>query len=335
MIKLAINGFGRIGRLAFRIALEYPDQIRVVAINTSGKMDVAGWAHLLKYDTAYGKYEKEIKVEKEGFTIENVHYPIFSERNPAKLPWKKYNVDIVLESTGVFRDYENASQHLKAGAKKVLISAPAKSDNIPTYLMGVNLTKYQGEKIIDGASCTTNAAAPVLKVVLDNFGIKNAFLTTIHAYTGDQRLQDGSHQDLRRARAASENIIPTSTGASKATIKTIPELAGKLEGLAIRVPTLVGSLIDLVVTLEKNVNADEINQAFIKAGSSNLKGILGTTNEPLVSSDIIGSSYSTVVDLSLTKVINGNLAKIIAWYDNEWTASKRLIETAIYIGERR
>ena len=335
MIKLAINGFGRIGRLAFRIALEYPDQIRVVAINTSGKMDVAGWAHLLKYDTAYGKYEKEIKVEKEGFTIENVHYPIFSERNPAKLPWKKYNVDIVLESTGVFRDYENASQHLKAGAKKVLISAPAKSDNIPTYLMGVNLTKYQGEKIIDGASCTTNAAAPVLKVVLDNFGIKNAFLTTIHAYTGDQRLQDGSHQDLRRARAASENIIPTSTGASKATIKTIPELAGKLEGLAIRVPTLVGSLIDLVVTLEKNVNADEINQAFIKAGSSNLKGILGTTNEPLVSSDIIGSSYSAVVDLSLTKVINGNLAKIIAWYDNEWTASKRLIETAIYIGERR
>jgi len=335
MIKLAINGFGRIGRLAFRIALEYPDQIRVVAINTSGKMDVAGWAHLLKYDTAYGKYEKEIKVEKEGFTIENVHYPIFSERNPAKLPWKKYNVDIVLESTGVFRDYENASQHLKAGAKKVLISAPAKSDNIPTYLMGVNLTKYQGEKIIDGASCTTNAAAPVLKVVLDNFGIKNAFLTTIHAYTGDQRLQDGSHQDLRRARAASENIIPTSTGASKATIKTIPELAGKLEGLAIRVPTLVGSLIDLVVTLEKNVNADEINQAFIKAGSSNLKGILGTTNEPLVSSDIIGSSYSAVVDLSLTKVINGNLAKIIAWYDNEWMASKRLIETAIYIGERR
>lgn len=335
MIKLAINGFGRIGRLAFRIALEYPDQIRVVAINTSGKMDVAGWAHLLKYDTAYGKYEKEIKVEKEGFTIENVHYPIFSERNPAKLPWKKYNVDIVLESTGVFRDYENASQHLKAGAKKVLISAPAKSDNIPTYLMGVNLTKYQGEKIIDGASCTTNAAAPVLKVVLDNFGIKNAFLTTIHAYTGDQRLQDGSHRDLRRARAASENIIPTSTGASKATIKTIPELAGKLEGLAIRVPTLVGSLIDLVVTLEKNVNADEINQAFIKAGSSNLKGILGTTNEPLVSSDIIGSSYSAVVDLSLTKVINGNLAKIIAWYDNEWMASKRLIETAIYIGERR
>ena len=335
MIKLAINGFGRIGRLAFRIALEYPEQIRVVAINTSGKMDVAGWAYLLQYDTAYGRYEKKIKVEKEGFTIENVHYPIFGERNPAKLPWKKYNVDIVLESTGVFRDYENASQHLKAGAKKVLISAPAKSDNIPTYLMGVNLTKYQGEKIIDGASCTTNAAAPVLKVVLDNFGIKNAFLTTIHAYTGDQRLQDGSHQDLRRARAASENIIPTSTGASKATIKTIPELAGKLEGLAIRVPTLVGSLIDLVVTLEKNVNADEINQAFIKAGSSNLKGILGTTNEPLVSSDIIGSSYSAVVDLSLTKVINGNLAKIVVWYDNEWTASKRLIETAIYIGERR
>ncbi|MBL7150397.1 type I glyceraldehyde-3-phosphate dehydrogenase [Candidatus Microgenomates bacterium] len=334
MIKLAINGFGRIGRLAFRIALEYPEQIRVVAINTSGKMDVAGWAYLLQYDTAYGKYEKKIKVEKEGFTIENVHYPIFGERNPAKLPWKKYNVDVVLESTGVFRDYENASQHLKAGAKKVLISAPAKSDNIPTYLMGVNLTKYQGEKIIDGASCTTNAAAPVLKVVLENFGIKSAFLTTVHAYTGDQRLQDGSHRDLRRARAASENIIPTSTGASKATIKAIPELAGKLEGLAIRVPTLVGSLIDLVVALEKNVNADEINQVFIKAGSSNLKGILGTTNEPLVSSDIIGSSYSAVVDLSLTKVIDGNLAKIVVWYDNEWTASKRLIETAIYIGER-
>lgn len=343
MIELAINGFGRIGRLAFRIALDYPKDLRVVAINTSGKIGVKGWAHLFKYDTAYGEYKKEIlteSIEKTEvpelgrFIIEGNSYPVFGERDPAKLPWKKYDVDVVLESTGVFRDFENASKHLKAGAKKVLISAPAKSENIPTYLAGVNLEKYQGEKIIDGGSCTTNCAAPVLKVILENFGIKRAFLTTVHAYTGDQELQDGSHKDLRRGRAAAQNIVPTSTGASKTVIKAIPELAGKLEGLAVRVPILVGSLLDLSIILEKKTSVSEINQAFVKVAGSNLKDILSVTNEPLVSSDIIGNPHSAIVDLERTQVIDGNFAKIIAWYDNEWAASKRLIETVIYMKRR-
>ncbi len=334
MIKLAINGFGRIGRLAFRVALDYPKDIRVVAINTSGRIDIPGWSHLFKYDTAYGKYEKEVKVEKEGFVIQGVHYPVLGERDPAKLPWKKYDVDVVLESTGVFRDFENASKHLQAGAKKVLISAPAKSDNIPSYLVGINLDKYQGEKIIDGGSCTTNCAAPVLKVILENFGLQKAFLTTVHAYTGDQEIQDSSHKNLRRGRAAAQNIIPTSTGATKVVIKAIPELAGKLEGLAIRVPILVGSLLDLVVLLEKKASLAEINQAFVKAADSELKEILAVTSEPLVSSDIIGNPHSAIVDLERTQMIDGNFAKIIAWYDNEWASAQRLIETGGYVGRR-
>jgi glyceraldehyde-3-phosphate dehydrogenase type I len=342
MIKLAINGFGRIGRLAFRIALGYPKDIRVVAVNTSGKMDIKDWAFLLKYDTAYGKYEKEIQVKQDGLVIDSNFYPVSGEKDPAKLPWKRLGVDVVLESTGVFRDFKGASQHLKAGAKKVLISAPAKNlpagrqgENIPTYLAGVNLDRYQGEKIIDGASCTTNAAAPVLKVIQKNFGIKKAFLTTVHAYTGDQELQDGSHvKDIRRGRAAGLNIVPTSTGATKAVVKALPELKGKLDGLAIRVPVLVGSLIDLVALLEKNTTVKEINEVFAEAAKSDLKEILAVTGEPLVSSDIIGSPHSAIVDSEKTQVNNGNLAKIIAWYDNEWAASKRLIETAIYIGRR-
>ena len=334
MINLAINGFGRIGRLAFRIGLDYPENLRIVAINTSGKIGLSGWAHLLRYDTTYGKYEKEVKTEKGGFVIDNIHYPVLGEKDPAKLPWQKYEVDVVLEATGIFRNYEGANAHLKAGAKKVLISAPAKSENIPTYLAGVNLKKYHGEKIIDGGSCTTNCAAPVLRVLLEKFGIKKAFLTTIHAYTSDQRVQDGSHRDLRRGRAAAQNIVPTSTGAIKAIIKTLPELAGKLEGLAIRVPVLVGSLLDLSLILEKEATVSVINQVFIQAANSELKEILATTNEPLVSSDIIANPHSAIVDLERTQLINSNFAKIIAWYDNEWASAQRLIETAIYIGRR-
>lgn len=334
MINFAINGFGRIGRLALRVALNYPEKIRVVAINTSGRIDVQGWAHLFKYDTAYSKFKREVNSDESHLIVDGQKFPIFGERDPANLPWKKYNVDVVLESTGVFTDFENASKHLNAGAKKVLISAPSKSENIPTYLAGVNLEKYQGEKIIDGGSCTTNCAAPILKSILKNFGIKRAFFTTVHAYTGDQELQDGSHEDLRRGRAAAQNIVPTSTGATKAVIKTIPELAGKLEGLAIRIPILVGSLLDLVVILGKGTNVSEINRAFVKAANSELKGILSVTDEPLVSSDIIGNPNSAIVDLGLTQVIDGNLAKIIAWYDNEWASAQRLIETVIYIGRR-
>lgn len=331
MINLAINGFGRIGRLAFRAALQNSEQIRVVAINTSGRMEPAGWAHLLKYDTAYGKLKKEIQVEKNGFVISGQFYPLLSERNPAQLPWQRYKVTVVLESTGVFRDEKSARGHLTAGAKKVLISAPTKSDKIPTYLVGVNLNQYQGESIIDGGSCTTNCAAPVLKVLLNNFGVQKAFLTTVHAYTGDQRLQDGSHQKLTRARAAAQNIVPTSTGATKAIIKAIPELKGKLEGLAIRVPVLVGSLLDFSVILEKAVTATAINQVFTQTAAEKMKGVLATTKEPLVSSDIIGNPHSAIVDLEKTKVIDDHFVKIMAWYDNEWASAQRLIETVIFI----
>jgi len=331
MINLAINGFGRIGRLAFRIALQYSKQIKLVAINTSGRINIQGWAHLLKHDTAYGLFAKEIKTNQTGFIIQGTHYPVLSQKDPSQLPWKKYDVDIVLESTGIFRDYQNAHKHLQAGAKKVIISAPAKSDDIPTYLPGVNLEKYQGENIIDAGSCTTNCAAPILKILLEKFGIQKAFLTTVHAYTNDQRIQDGSHHDLRRARAAAYNIIPTSTGATKAVIKALPELQGKLDGLSIRVPILVGSLLDLSLLLERKTTVSEINQTFQSAANSELKKIITVTNEPLVSSDIIGNPHSAIVDLERTQVIDGNFVKIIAWYDNEWASANRLVETALYL----
>lgn len=334
MINLAISGFGRIGRLAFRISLNYPQQIKVVAINTSGSMKTAGWAHLLKYDTAYGRFEKEIKVEKNGFSVAGSHFPLLAQKDPAKLPWRQYQVDVVLEATGVFRDETGAKKHLLAGAKKVIISAPAKQAEIPTYLVGVNLDQYQGESIIDGGSCTTNCAAPILKLLGGIFGVQKAFLTTVHAYTSDQELQDGSHQDLRRARAGAQNIVPTSTGATQAIIKALPQLKGKLEGLSIRVPVLVGSLLDLSVLLEKPTDIEAINQVFIKAAHGQLKGVLAVTAEPLVSSDIIGNPHSAIIDLERTQLIGNNFVKIIAWYDNEWASAQRLIETAIYIGRR-
>ncbi len=332
MINLAINGFGRIGRLSARTALTYPQEIKLVAINTSGKIPPSSWAHLFKFDTAYGQYLQKVSADEKHLLIDGQKIPLLGELNPANLPWKKLGVDVVLESTGVFRDFESASKHLQAGAKKVLISAPAKSDKIPTYLAGINLTNYQGEKIIDGGSCTTNCAAPVLKVILEKFGLKKAFLTTVHAYTSDQEIQDGSHQDLRRARAASQNIIPTSTGATQAVAKAIPELKGKLEGLSIRVPVLVGSLLDLSILLEKKPSVDEINQAFIKAAKTSLKNILSVSDEPLVSSDIISNPHSAIVDLSLTQLIDDDFVKVIAWYDNEWATAQRLIETIISIG---
>lgn len=334
MIRIAINGFGRIGRLALRVALKYPQKVKVVAINTSGSIDVAGWTHLFKYDTAYGQYPQAVSHDEKHLIINQEKIPLFGERDPAQLPWQEYAVAVVIESTGIFRDYPSASKHLQAGAQKVLISAPAKTDQIPTYLAGVNLDQYQNETIIDGGSCTTNCAAPVLKVILENFGLKKAFLTTVHAYTGDQELQDGSHQDLRRARAAAQNIIPTSTGATQAVIKTLPQLKDKLDGLSIRVPVLIGSLLDLSLLLEKKTSVEEINQVLKLASQTSLKDILSVTAEPLVSSDIIGNPHSAVVDLQRTQVINQDFAKIIAWYDNEWAASQRLIETAIYIGEK-
>lgn len=334
MINLAINGFGRIGRLSLRAALKYPEKLRVVALNTSGKIPPSSWAHLFQYDTAYGQYLQQVTSDAKHLIIDGQKIPLLGEPDPAKLPWKKYQVEVVLESTGVFRDEESARKHLKAGAKKVLISAPAKGDKIPTYLAGINLKNYQGEEIIDGGSCTTNCAAPILKVILEKFGLQKAFLSTVHAYTADQEIQDGSHQDLRRGRAAAVNIVPTSTGATKAVVKAIPELAGKLDGLSIRVPVLVGSLLDLSLLLEKKASVNEINQAFIKAAKTSLKDILSVTDEPLVSSDIIANPHSVIVDLSLTQMIGDDFAKVIAWYDNEWASSQRLIETVIFIGGR-
>lgn len=331
MVRVAINGFGRIGRLALRIALNSPD-VQVVAVNTSGSIPIAGWAHLFRFDTAYGPYPQEVKAESGSLHIAGQKIPFYAQKDPSLLPWSSRQVDVVIESTGVFRDQESCQKHLAAGAKKVIISAPAKDKSIPTYLMAVNHQNYHGEKIIDNGSCTTNCVAPVLKVILNNFGVSKAFFNTIHAYTSDQELQDGSHQDLRRARAACQNIVPTTTGASQSVIKALPELAGKLKGLAVRVPVLVGSLSDLTIATEKEVSVNAVNQAFTQAAAADLKNILGVTSDPLVSSDIIASSFSALVDLNLTQVIRPNFLKVIAWYDNEWAYSQRLIELASWIG---
>lgn len=350
MVKASINGFGRIGRTSFRVFLDRPDlqeKLDIIAVNTSGSMDIENWAHLLKYDTAYRILEHDVKVESiksakkatdddpliGNLTINNKTYPVLAQRDPEKLPWKKYGVDLVLECTGVFRDEDGAGKHLKAGAKKVLISAPGKGGNIGTHVLGVN--EYNGSSpIADNASCTTNCIAPVAQVVHSAFGIKKAALTTIHGYTDDQKLQDGSHKDLRRARAAAMNIIPTTTGAAKATTQTIPELKGLFDGLALRVPVITGSMSDLTFLLKKTVTVEEVNQAIMEAADSDrYQGILAYTKEPLVSTDIIGRNESSIVDLTLTQVVDGDLVKVMAWYDNEWGYCNRLIEQAIVVGK--
>lgn len=348
MLKVSINGFGRIGRITFRVWLAREDlqeKIDIVAINTSGSMAVAGWAHLLKYDTAYGKLNQEVKTEeirnpKEvtdkdqliGYLrVQGKKITVLAQRDPAKLPWGKFDIDLVIESTGVFTTEELAATHLQAGAKKVLISAPSKGGNVSTYVLGVN--EYKKGKIADNASCTTNCVAPVAAILHQKFGIKKATMTTVHGYTDDQRLQDNSHKDLRRARAAAQNIIPTSTGAAIATTKTIPELGGLFDGVAMRVPVNVGSISDIVCLLNRKVTVDEVNQAFEEAAQSpRWKGIVAVTEESLVSSDIIGRSESAIVDLSFTQVIDGDLVKVLAWYDNEWGYANRLLEQTIAVG---
>ena len=302
-------------------------------------MDIKGWAHLLKYDTVYGRFDGEIgeiggdEGELGKLLIGGKVYPVLGQRDPEKLPWEKYGVDVVLESTGVFRNLKDCQAHLKAGAKKVIISAPAK-DETPIYVLGVNADQYKGEKIISNASCTTNCIAPVAKIMKDNFNVVKASMTTIHAYTADQELVDGSHKDLRRARSATQNIIPTTTGAAEAMAKVLPSFRGKFDGLAIRVPVACGSLADFTFVLDKSVRVEKINQVFEAAsGDSRYQGIVAVTKDPIVSSDIIGNSASAIVDLGLTKVIDGNLVKIIAWYDNEWGYSCRLVEMANIISQ--
>jgi len=341
MIRIAINGFGRIGRVTLRAALtRYPREVEVVAINTSGSLDAAGWAHLLKYDSVYGKFEKEVEVlEAEGakeigrLKIEDKSYPVLAQKEPEKIPWKDYTPEVVIESTGVFRDKESAGKHLAAGAGKVIISAPPRALTVPMYLMGVNEGKYKGELIISNGSCTTNCAAPVVKLIQDYFGIEEAAMTTIHAYTADQELVDGSHKDLRRARAAALNIIPTSTGAAESVVAIFPQLQGRFSGAAIRVPVACGSFTDFTFKLKAKTNIDRLNKLFADAAGGAMKGILAVSYEPLVSSDIIGHPASCIIDSSLTEVISDDLVKVGAWYDNEWGYGCRLIELAMVISK--
>lgn len=341
MIRVAINGYGRIGRIAHRVILEkHLSEIDVVAINASSSTDIKGWMLLLKYDTVYGHLSRNIKYQISNIKsaigeiiIDDKKIPVFSQKDPSLLPWKDLNVDVVIESTGEFRTEEKLKAHLQAGAKAVVLSASAK-DPIPTYILSVNSQDYKGEKIISNASCTTNCIAPIAKIMLEHFGIEKAMMTTVHAYTSDQRLQDGGHKDYRRARAAAQNIIPTSTGATEAVSKTIPELKDKFTGLAIRVPVVVGSLSDFTFLLKREASKEEINDVFRKeAENPNYKEILTISEDPLVSSDIIGNPSSSIVDLSLTQVVGGNLAKVVAWYDNEYGYANRLIEEVIMVGK--
>jgi len=355
MVKVGINGFGRIGRIAFRIGvLKHSDELQFSAINTSGSMPVSGWAHLTNYDTMYRQFEYEVKSEEvkdptnpsinSGRDLEdpligylsvperNLRIPVLAQRDPSRIPWGKYGVDVVIESTGVFTDEEGAKKHAIGGAKRVVISAPVKGGNVETYIIGVN-EKDDLPQILSNSSCTTNCVAPVASILHSKFGIEKALMTTVHSYTDDQNLQDASHKDLRRARAAAQNIIPTSTGAAISTTETIPELKGLFDGVSLRVPITTGSITDFTMLLKKNVTMEEINNAFKEAVENPLyKGIVAVTDEPLVSSDIIGRSESAIVDLSLTQVVAGNMVKILAWYDNEWGYANRLIEQVIRVG---
>jgi len=327
-IKVGINGFGRIGRNVFRAGLK-EKEIDFVAVNDI--TDAKTLAHLLKYDSVHGKLP-EVKLEYDNILIGERKLKVLSERDPSNLPWKDLGVEVVIESTGIFRDREGTSKHLTAGAKKVVISAPAKGEDI-TIVIGVNEDRYipKEHHIISNASCTTNCLAPVAKVLNDIFGIEKGVMTTIHSYTADQNLMDLPHKDLRRARAAALSMIPTTTGAARVTSLVIPELKGKLTGMAFRVPTPNVSVVDLAVVLRKKTSPEEINQSFKEASQSSLKGILDYTEEPLVSKDFNGNSYSSIVDGLSTLVIDGNLAKIIAWYDNEWAYSCRILDLIKYI----
>jgi len=339
MIRVAINGFGRIGRNVLRAALQhsqYGKKFEIIAVNDLGNTEIL--AHLLKYDSIYGKFGGEVKAKNNGIEVNKKLITFFSQVNPSSLPWGKLDIDVVIESTGVFRAREGASKHIEAGAKKVIITAPGKEPDL-TVVMGVNEHLYDADKhnIISNASCTTNSLAPPVKVLNDEFGIEKGFMTTIHSYTGDQRILDFPHKDFRRARAASVSIIPTTTGAAKAVGLVIPEMAGKIDGLAVRVPTPDGSLTDFTCVLKKEVTKDEINTALKKAADNDLKGIMQYSEEPLVSVDIIGNPHSAIIDGLSTKVIgeHGNLMKIFSWYDNEWGYSCRIVDLINYIFKTR
>ncbi len=332
MVKIAINGFGRIGRNALKILLDRRDA-QVVAINDI--TDAKTLAHLLKHDSTYGTFDKKVSAGENSIIINSREIPVYAEKDPAKLPWKDLGVDVVIESTGFFTKPEDAKAHIKAGAKKVVISAPAKGDGAKTVVLGVNEEVVDdSDVILSNASCTTNCIAPVMKVLEDEFGIEKAMMTTVHSYTGSQRILDAPAKDLREARSAAENIVPTSTGASKAAALTIPALKEKFNGLSVRVPTPVVSLSDITAVLSRNTTKEELVEVFKKAAKEPYyEGILGVTEEELVSSDFIGDPHSCIVDLPLIDVVGGNMVKVVAWYDNEWGYSNRLVELTIDFGK--
>lgn len=335
MIKLAINGFGRIGRNAFKIAFSRPD-IDIVAINDL--TDTKTLAHLLKHDTNYGTYNRRVESTDDAIVVDGKKVKVIAEKDPAALPWHNLGIDVVIESTGRFTNFDDASLHIRAGAKKVLVSAPVKGDErVSTVVIGVNEDALNaGDRVVSNASCTTNNITPIGAVIEENFGIEKAMMTTIHSYTASQVLQDAPAKDLREARSAAENIVPTTTGATIAAAQALPSLKDKFAGMSIRVPTPVVSISDFTFLLKKNTTAEEINECIKKASNTHrLKGVLSYTEEELVSSDFIGDPHSVIVDTKLTQVVGGNMAKIVAWYDNEWGYSNRLVELVEMVGKNR
>ncbi|MDQ3239391.1 MAG: type I glyceraldehyde-3-phosphate dehydrogenase [bacterium] len=332
-MKLAINGFGRIGRNAFKIAWDkHHDSIKVVAINDITTPSVL--AHLLKYDSNYGIWDHEVKSDDKNIIIDGKSIPVYAQKEPNNLPWKDLEVDVVIESTGFFTNEAGMKLHLDAGAKKVVLSAPSKDSTVPTFVLGVNNQNYSNQVLINNASCTTNCIAPVAQVIHEAFGIQKAMMTTIHSYTASQSLQDGPKKDIREARAAAENIVPTTTGAAIATSQVIPELKGLFDGLSVRVPTPVVSLSDFTFVVKKPTTVEEINNAIKKAClEPRFQGIFTWTEEELVSSDFKGNEYSSIADLKLTRVVDHDLVKVVAWYDNEWGYSNRLVEQCINISK--
>ena len=330
--RVGINGFGRIGRNFFRAALEQGADIEIVAVNDL--TDNKTLAHLLKYDSITGRFQGEVSYDDEGIVVDGKHIKVLAQRNPADLPWGELGVEVVVESTGFFTDGEKAKAHIEAGAKKVVISAPAKNVD-GTFVMGVNEDKYDGAtmNIVSNASCTTNCLAPLAKVLEENFGIERGIMTTIHSYTGDQRVLDAPHKDLRRARAAALNMIPTKTGAAQAVALVLPELEGKFDGLAVRVPTPTGSLTDLTFIAKKEVSVEAVKAAVKAAAEGELKGVLKYTEDPIVSTDIVGDPHTSIFDATETKVI-GNLVKVLSWYDNEWGYSNALVRLTALVGSK-
>lgn len=345
MLKVAINGFGRIGRSAFKVAIEkHVESLEIVAINDLTSPEVL--AHLLKYDSAYGVWNHEVSADASptiGASVGNIivdgkKYPVLAEKEPVKLPWRDLGVDVVIESTGRFADAEGMKQHLTAGAKKVVLSAPAKGEGVETLVLGVNADQYKGEQLVNNASCTTNCIAPVVAIIDQKFGVAKAIMTTVHAVTAEQNLVDGpppggKAKDLRRARAAYVNIIPTSTGAALATTEAIPSLKGLFDGRALRVPVITGSISDITFVLKKKTTVEEVNQVIKDACDNKMKGIVAYSEGALVSTDIIGRPESAIVDLPLTQVVDGDLVKIFAWYDNEYGYANRLIEQVLHVGK--